>query len=86
MEKERKFELTSMFVYIIFGIVIGYASFLVQDPTASLGMALIFLFLLKTILIKTLKLEKDSKWFMANGGIIYIFVWFISWIIFYNVM
>ena len=28
--------------------------------------------------------KRDYKWYFSNGGWIYFFVWFIVWIVFYN--
>jgi hypothetical protein len=33
-----------------------------------------------------LKINQPMKWFFSNGGWVYFFVWFITWIIFYNVL
>lgn len=30
--------------------------------------------------------NKGSKWWFSNGVVIYLFVWLISWIMFFNIM
>ena len=30
------------------------------------------------------KINKELKWFLTNGGWLYLFVWFITWVIFFN--
>jgi len=74
----------STLVYVVFGIIIGYISFLVGNNYAALGLAIVFLFVISEILKRALKVNEGFKWFLSNGGWIYIFIWFITWIIFYN--
>jgi len=35
---------------------------------------------------KMVKEKKDSKWWLGNGMIVYILLWFVSWTVFYNVL
>ena len=86
MKKENK----SMIVYIIIGIIIGYLSQMGRNLYGESGnyiavsLALIFLVLTAEINKKAFKIDKEFKWFWSNGGWIYLFVWFITWIIFFN--
>jgi dolichol kinase len=73
----------STIVYVIIGIIMGYASTLVNNYIA-LVLAVVFLFLIAEILKRVWKMNEKFKWFWSNGGWLYIFVWFIVWIIFYN--
>ena len=85
-----KMETKIMIVYIIVGIIVGYLSQLGRDLYGELGnyvaisLALIFLVITAEINKKAFKINKEFKWFWSNGGWIYLFVWFISWIIFFN--
>ena len=94
MKKENK----TMIVYIIVGIIIGYLSQLsvnlagkptgLSEPAPgsyiAVSLALIFLVITAEINKKVFKINKEFKWFWSNGGWVYLFVWFITWIIFYN--
>ena len=79
-----------MAVYIVVGIIVGYLSFLVRNIYGETGnyvaisLALIFLVITAEVLKKAFKMNQDFKWFWSNGGWIYIFIWFITWIIVWN--
>jgi hypothetical protein len=30
--------------------------------------------------------KKEGKWWLSNGAVIYLFVWLISWITFFNIL
>jgi hypothetical protein len=85
-----KAETKIMIVYIVIGIITGYLSQIGRDVYGESGnyvaiaLALIFLVMTTEVNKKLFKINKDFKWFLSNGGWIYIFVWFISWIIFFN--
>lgn len=74
----------STLVYVIAGILIGYISFLINDHFLALGLAVVVLFLIAEILKRILKLDTKFSWFWSHGGWIYLFIWFITWVIFYN--
>lgn len=80
MKKESKI----IICYIIIGIIMGYISFLIRHNTGALLLALIVLVVAAKIMGKLFKIEEKFKWFFSNGGWIYLFIWFISWVIFYN--
>lgn len=80
MEKEK----ISLFSYTIFGIIIGAASYYLQKSLYGLALMIGGLLLVYVILNKGLKINEKIKWFITNGGWIYIFVWFITWTILYN--
>lgn len=71
-------------VFLIAGIIIGYLSFLVGNNYLAALLAIISLIVIEEVLRRIFKIEEKFGWFMSNGGWIYIFVWFIVWIIFYN--
>lgn len=74
----------SLVVYLITGILIGYISFLLKNNLLALFSAIVVLVLIKYVLGKILKIQKPFNWFLANGGALYLFIWFITWIILYN--
>ncbi len=88
-------EIKSVLIFTIVSALAGYISFLLTPskpaaiPTASfllvLG-AMIAVFLGTYMLIQKLLGKKDMKWIMGNGGAIYLFLWFVTWIIFYNAL
>ena len=82
-----KLENLATIFYIVIGIILGYASFLIHNNMlgGALAVAGFFTgaFVLK-IILKELK-GNGMKWFFSSGGgWIYFFVWFIVWIMFYN--
>jgi hypothetical protein len=85
-----KLETKTMIVYIIVGIIVGYLSELGRSLYGATGnyvaisLALIFLVITAEVSKKLFKIGKEFKWFLSNGGWIYLLVWFISWIIFFN--
>jgi hypothetical protein len=79
-----KIESKSTIAFTLLGIVIGYVSFLLRNNYASLALAVVFLYLGSEIFKRVLKINEKFKWFLSNGGWIYLFIWFIVWIIFYN--
>jgi hypothetical protein len=74
----------STVVYVIAGIIIGYISFLLNDQFLALGLVVVVLFLIAEALKRVLKLDTKFTWFWSHGGWIYLFVWFITWVILYN--
>ncbi len=82
MENDKK----SLTAYLIAGLAIGAASFYLKNNMLSFGLMLIVLGGLHTVIKKTLKINEKFKWFLSNGGWIYVFVWFITWTILYNVI
>ncbi|OGI12393.1 hypothetical protein A3K64_01010 [Candidatus Micrarchaeota archaeon RBG_16_36_9] len=85
-----KVETKILLVYIVVGIIVGFLSNLGRNLYGEVGnyiaivLALLFLVISTEINKKLFKVDKDFKWFLSNGGWIYLFVWFISWIIFFN--
>ena len=85
-----KIETKIMIVYIIVGIIVGYLSILGRNMYGETGnyiaiaLALIFLVITAEVNKKIFKMDKNFKWFLSNGGWIYLFVWFITFIIFFN--
>jgi TctA family transporter len=83
-----KNESKSFWILSVLGIIFGYVSFWLNKILLSsiipLILAVVFLYVFSTILRKALKINEKMKWFMTNGGWVYIFLWFVTWIIFYN--
>lgn len=79
-----KTENKTTIAFAILGIIIGFASYILMNNYLSLGLAVIFLYLGAQIFKRIFKIDEKFSWFLSNGGWLYLFVWFIVWIIFYN--
>ncbi len=88
-------EVKSVLLFTATSIVAGYISFLLTPakpafiPAVSLMVALVTMaaiFAATSKIAQKLAGRKDMQWIMGNGGAIYLFLWFVSWIIFYNAM
>jgi hypothetical protein len=78
----------SVLIYTAAAIVMGYASLLIS-PFAG-NMLTILLGLIGAWLVgKLVQLylgKKEIKWLIGNGLFIYLFVWLIAWIFFFNLL
>jgi len=74
----------SYITYIILGIVAGFVSFLSKDNYLGIAFGLAFYALGSWLIVKLSKEKRKQGWLMSNGGAIYFFLWFIVWILFYN--
>jgi hypothetical protein len=78
----------SVLVYTLAAIGMGYASLLVS-PAAG-NMLTIFLGLvvawLVGRLVQLLVGSKGTRWLIGNGIFIYLFMWLVSWIFFFNLL
>ncbi len=78
-------DLRSTLVYAVAGVILGYTSFIINQPKISIILSLTVILALR-VLIKTVwKIKQPPKWWLGNGIIIYIFIWLIVWTIFYNI-
>jgi hypothetical protein len=70
--------------FALLGAMVGYLSYTLMNNylavTAAISILYIGIFAFKRIF----KIDQKASWFISNGGWMYIFVWFIVWIIFYN--
>ena len=79
-----KNEIKSTLAYTVAGIVVGAVSWYVRINLLALVVAVAVLFGMYLLLQNLLGIKDKMKWFMSNGGWIYIFVWFITWTILVN--
>ncbi len=77
-----KEETKSLAVYIGAGILAGAISFVLKNNLFSLVLALA-VFSASSIILQRI-VKKQVKWLLSNGGYLYFFVWFIFWVILYN--
>lgn len=75
----------SLGVHIVMGIVAGYFSIFLERALYSLGLAILLLIITGYGTEFILK-KKGMKWWMTNGGVLYILVWIVTWIFFFNMM
>ncbi len=80
MQADKK----SLIVYIVAGIALGYLSPLIGEKTYAVVLAVAVFYLLGFLMQKALNINEKFNWFFKNGGWEYFFIWFIVWIIFYN--
>ena len=77
-------ELLSTLAYAIIAVIAGYLSFLLNQPKTALVVVPVFL-AISTIFIRfILGIKEKYNWYMKNGAIVFLFVWFIVWTLFYN--
>ena len=78
----------SVLMYTIGAVIVGYASLQVS-PIAG-NMLTIFLGLAMAWVVgkvvQSVVGQKGIKWLIGNGIFIYVFVWLISWIFFFNLL
>ncbi len=78
MNEEKK----STVLFSAAGALAGYLSFLSGNILFAVLIAFAGLLLIKSGAQKVFR--KDAKWILTNGGILYIFFWFVFWILFFN--
>ena len=78
-------ELRTAVINVIAGAVVGYISFVVNQPLTAFFIAIIFVALLSLILGKAFGVKKGAKWWVSNGVIIFLLTWFVVWTIFYDI-
>jgi hypothetical protein len=79
-------ELRSSIIFAIIGIVIGYASFMINNSAIAFVLMVVVAVVAKSVLQGIMKIKEDFKWWFGNGMVVYIILWLVSWTIFYNVL
>ncbi len=76
----------SVLVYTAAAIVMGYISLLISPLAGNMMtiMAGIAVAWVAGTTVQHLVGKKDIKWLIGNGIFIYVFVWLIAWIFFFN--
>ncbi|MBI5347673.1 MAG: hypothetical protein HZB66_03610 [Candidatus Aenigmarchaeota archaeon] len=67
------------------GAVMGYVSYVLNQPLLSAATSLAAMVLLNLLLKKAWKITEEKKWWLGNAVLVFIFSWFVVWTIFYNV-
>ena len=79
-QKETKISLS---IHTVVGIIAGYMSSMFGEMLYSLGIAIALLAITGYAVSFALK-KKGMKWWLANGGVIYILVWVLVWVFAFN--
>ncbi|MBI2076739.1 MAG: hypothetical protein HYT72_05835 [Candidatus Aenigmarchaeota archaeon] len=77
-------ELLSVLTYSIIAVIAGYISFLVNQPKAALVVMAAFLAISTLFIRFALRIREKYNWYLKNGVMVFLFVWFIAWTLFYN--
>ena len=75
----------SLGIHTVAGMIAGYFSAGLGNALYSLGLA-IFILLVTGYATEFLLKKKGVKWWMSNGGVIYILVWLVTWVYFFNMV
>ena len=78
-------EMRTAVINIIAGTIVGYASFVIDQPLTAAFIAIIAVALLSLILNKAIGVKKGTKWWISNGVMIFLLTWFIVWTVFYDI-
>ena len=78
-----KKDLSAMCLHLVVGIIIGYFSFWMGSSVYPLVIAFLVGFALKKASFKLFP-GTDQGWWFANGAMIYLFAWLITWIVLFN--
>ncbi|HDD46012.1 MAG TPA: hypothetical protein ENG42_00920 [Candidatus Aenigmarchaeota archaeon] len=81
---EKKAEKASIVMHTIAGIAMGYASIFVGNNRLAVCYGIALLFIVGYILQATIG-RKGLNWWVSNGMLAYLLIWFASWIFFYNI-
>ena len=77
-------EMRTAVINVVAGAIVGYMSFVINQPLTALFIAVIAVVLLSLILGKAFGVKKGTKWWISNGVIIFLLTWFVVWIVFYD--
>ena len=83
---DLKIQRVSVLVHAVLGVIAGYISIYFSRFWYSLGFSIAVLIIIGFVGQKTYAKGKDRKWWAGNGIAIYILVWLVSWILFFNLM
>jgi hypothetical protein len=78
----------SVLIYVLGAIGMGFLSLQLSPILGNIltvFLALVVAFAIGK-LVQAVLGKKDAKWLIGNGMFIYLFVWLISWILFFNLL
>lgn len=74
---------TSLGIHAVLGIVAGYVSVWLMDVLFAVAVAIVILIVTGYVTEMIVK-KKGIKWWLTNGGALYIIVWIVSWVYLFN--
>lgn len=86
MNKETKLMLLHIPAAVVFGLIGYFITASRITNWANLVLLLISCVIMKFLSDKFIGEKKDFKFWLGLCGTIFIFVWFMSWLIFYNLL
>lgn len=69
---------------VLLGIVIGYMSFLLNQPLINLVVAIAAFIAMTFLAKKAFNVKKEKKWWMSPVTTFFL-AWIVSWTLFYNI-
>jgi len=75
----------SIGIHTVLGIAAGYVSILLENALFAFGAAIAILVVTGYATEMVVK-KKGIKWWMTNGGVLYILAWIVSWIYLFNIV
>jgi CDP-diglyceride synthetase len=76
-------DLRTVLLHAVVGGIMGYISFIINQPLLNLVFALAILIIIIYVNRKISKITEEKKWWMSSV-LIYLFMWMLVWTIFYN--
>ncbi len=73
----------SVILHVVTGIIAGFLSVTLGTTLYAVGVAILLLLASGYLAEKLIK-KKGIKWWIGNGAIIYLLVWLVTWIFFFN--
>ena len=70
-------------LFTILGIIIGYASFLINSPPVNFVIAVVVFAVIAAIVKNVLKIKEAKGWW-TNKIAVFFFVWLIVWTVLFN--
>jgi hypothetical protein len=78
-----KRDLYAMALHLAVGAAMGYASFWLGNSIYSAVVAFFIGYAMKSASARIFGV-KEFNWWFANGGIVYVFTWFVVWVVLFN--
>ena len=82
-EVEAMKEKISLVIHAIAGCVMGYVSTALNNPLYAAGLAIAVL-LVAGYATEFMVKKKGIKWWLSNGGLLYLLFWLVMWVFFFN--
>ena len=76
----------SIAMHSLLGVIVGYGSLYLSRGIYALGFAVIILLVLGPVVKRTIGKDKDKNWWLGNGAIVYLLIWFVSWVLLFNLV